>query len=583
MVASEGWAGLLTAIPSRPELVVSRTPPHEVLAASVAWLEATGYSEMDVVGQRLSLVHGSGTCLETASALAAAVQMGRHCSVRLVVQSRAGLPTMPTIIVAPVDGNPVCVLHFTFGDLPTAPPSMTPAALSSCEFASSAPRNGLGAGTPSPAASSSQAYAATELQPPWRFTSANESFCRLLGYSEDALRGETFDLFFGAETDADAVASLRLACSKAHQMAVRVVAYDAAQTPFILTLHMAPVGAGVHSNTQALGGDSMSPRPATACLLFSAQRTEVSGHLPSLPQPLHSQQLPPSPLPKLLQLAPDGPGELPAVVDDGGSALGDQRSGSSHQVRMHSQSSLPSVLIVDDAHSSYDEGRRWRSSIDGDADPGAADAGVPRAPGIHSGATSEPDDRLAAAESLAQSEFMPPPPRPPSCRLVGIPAAASATGDEPDGSEVTDESAIACLADAANAAQLTADEAAAASAAASASGTAASASAAATASASATATATATAATSAASAHSMAASAAAACGEYEGGAVTDRDTSAAEPVSSKACGASAARRLRSGSSGSSHHASSQLSTTTDTLSVSNNSSNLARNSGIDSN
>ena len=116
------------------------------------------------------------------------------------------------------------------------------------------------------------AYVATELHSPFRITSCNAKFCELTGYAESALIGQTFDLLYGSGTDATAVNALRRACTLRHQIAVRIVAYDAARTPFVLTMHVTPV-----SNGETSAGGTVSG------LLFSAERERIAS--PPQPQP----------------------------------------------------------------------------------------------------------------------------------------------------------------------------------------------------------------------------------------------------------------------------------------------------------
>ena len=185
------------------------------------------------------------------------------------------------------------VLKFVFGEVATAPsPSLQQKTLprtaaessTATEGASSKQRQQEGGGAAAMASSSGAssssssedqaqpAYVATELHSPFRITSCNAKFCELTGYAESALIGQTFDLLYGSGTDATAVNALRRACTLRHQIAVRIVAYDAARTPFVLTMHVTPV-----SNGETSAGGTVSG------LLFSAERERIAS--PPQPQP----------------------------------------------------------------------------------------------------------------------------------------------------------------------------------------------------------------------------------------------------------------------------------------------------------
>ena len=61
--------------PHAAEVLVSRTTPHPILAATAPWLHAAGFAESDAVGRSLSIMQGEGTCRVTLGALWSALQV----------------------------------------------------------------------------------------------------------------------------------------------------------------------------------------------------------------------------------------------------------------------------------------------------------------------------------------------------------------------------------------------------------------------------------------------------------------------------------------------------------------------------
>jgi len=61
--------------PDATEVLVSRTTPHLILAATQPWLSAAGFTQADAVGRSLSVLQGEGTCRVTLGALWSALQV----------------------------------------------------------------------------------------------------------------------------------------------------------------------------------------------------------------------------------------------------------------------------------------------------------------------------------------------------------------------------------------------------------------------------------------------------------------------------------------------------------------------------
>ena len=77
-------------------LLVSSLPPHLIAAASPAWLEASGYSENEVLGRSAALLQGSGTCLVASGALWTAVQASAaHVALTPTTFHRQAPTTLP--------------------------------------------------------------------------------------------------------------------------------------------------------------------------------------------------------------------------------------------------------------------------------------------------------------------------------------------------------------------------------------------------------------------------------------------------------------------------------------------------------
>ena len=306
------------------------------------------------------------------------------CTASLVAYRKNGTPALVTIDARPLADRSLSWLRFVFGETPTAPPpppdqqaadvagasggmrprygGATLSTLSGLSGRASGIGAGASAGAAAPyrgggegaapaaaapaavaAAAASRAYVATEAYAPWRILSSNAAFCRLVGHSESSLLGASFDMLVGPLTDLATLASLRQAGALRLQMAVRLVAYDAQRTPFLLTLHMSPIlqvatmsggaGGNADGSEKAWGGVAPSAgtttsTAATITLLFCAMRSEIAtggggldaaaeasgqlggpreGAFASMPDPLAAMPVPPA-------TAPGGAVPLPPAV-----------------------------------------------------------------------------------------------------------------------------------------------------------------------------------------------------------------------------------------------------------------------------
>ncbi|KOO34798.1 hypothetical protein Ctob_013244 [Chrysochromulina tobinii] len=234
-------------------------------------------------------------------------------------------------------------------------------------------------------------------------------------------------MLVGPLTDLATLASLRQAGALRHQMAVRLVAYDAQRIPFVLTLHMSPIlqvatmsggaGGGADGTGAAWGGVAPSAgtttsTAATITLLFCASRSEISRSEISVPE------------------IATGVGVLDAAAEAAVGHAGGARDGATPRELLsepcHGHQSMMAILSMAEAMGSAVV--RSQSSSQQPALPSYA---LPPAPSL---ARQGPDGAVdGAPASVSASELMPPPPP----RLPG--------GESANGAQCADEGSLTNL------------------------------------------------------------------------------------------------------------------------------------------